>query len=138
MSRYDKVEPYGGSFRAPLAAALANNKATNANPKAVSLDANGRLLSTGALGHTGYKGIVCITVDKVAGDIVDVMTHGEIVEFTGLAGTNYFVDAADGVIKAGTGADTKTPPAAVGSVFVGFTVEATRLIVRFGSNPVLV
>jgi hypothetical protein len=135
MARYDKYEPYSGGYRAPLAGALA--KTSGGNPKAVSFDANGRAKTDGALNHTGYKGVVCTVSDKVAGDIVDIMTHGEVVEFTGVAGTNYFIDAADGVIKAGAGADTKTPPAAVGSVYVGFTVEATRLIVRMGTSPVL-
>lgn len=127
MARYDKYEPFSGGFRAPLAANRA--KTTPGNPIGVALDVNGRIV-TGAVGHSGYKGILVLTQDKVAGDIVDNMTDGEVVEFTGVAGTNYFIDGGTGALVAGTGADTMTPPVAAGSVYVGFTVEATRLVVR--------
>jgi hypothetical protein len=128
MARYDKYEPFSGGFRAPLAADTP--KTTPGNPQGVSLDVNGRVLVSGAPSHSGYKGIICLTQDKKAADIVDTMTDGEVVEFAGAAGTNYFIDAATGDLVAGTGADTMTPPAAAGSVYVGFTVEATRLVVR--------
>lgn len=127
MARYDKYEPYSGGYRAPLAAARA--KTTPGNPVGVALDVNGRIVF-GGVGHSGFKGIIVLVQDRVAGDIVDVMTDGEVVEFAGTAGTNYFVDAANGNLVAGTGADTMTPPAAAGSIYVGFTVEATRLVVR--------
>lgn len=130
MSRIDKYDPYDGGFRAPLAAGILIANVEKILP--VSLDTNGRVV-VGALGNTGYKGVICVTEVKNAGDIMDVMTDGEMVECAALlAGTNYFVDAATGLIVAGTGASTRTPPATAGSVYIGATVEATRMIVRVG------
>jgi hypothetical protein len=127
MSRIDKYDPVSGGFRAPLAAAYAGS----ATPVGVALDANGRVV-VGALaaGNTGYVGVLCKPDAAAAGSIVDIMTDGELVEFAGVAGSNYFVDAANGNIVVGTGAQTNTAPAAAGSKKIGYTVEATRLIVR--------
>lgn len=90
----------------------------------------------GTAGQSGFVGVVCLTgrqVDvvgvatgqnwkgsKYAGDIVDVMTDGEIVELTGLAaGTKYYADPTGNGVNT-----TNTNP------YVGHTVEAGRLIVR--------
>lgn len=105
---------------------------------AVSLNAQGQVVK-GIAGQSGFVGVVCITgrqVDVVgvqagqnwkggkrAGDIVDVMQDGEIVELTGLAaGTKYYG------LANGNGVAT----AATGNVPVGWTVEAGRLVVRCG------
>lgn len=140
---YDKYEPIGGGFRAPLAADLAVNAAGSYGPKGVSLDVNGKVVQGGA-GNSGYVGILvknvplypnlgsvagavnlAVPVGAKAGDIVDVMTDGEIVGLLALvAGTTYFLDA--------TGNLTVTGPAAgINGYRVGHTVEATRLVVRF-------
>lgn len=65
-------------------------------------------------------GVLCLTKVLGADDVVDVMQDGEIVELTGLAaGTAYYGLAnGDGV------ATTNTLPK------VGWTVEATRMVVR--------
>lgn len=128
MARTDKVIPGDGNFRAPLNASYTGS----ATPVGVALNTNGRVI-TGAVGTTGtgYVGIVAIPDNKAAGDVVDVMTDGELVEFSGAAGQNYFVDAATGGIAVGTGNRTATAPATAGSLSVGWTVEATRLVVRF-------
>lgn len=118
MARFDKYDPISGGFRAPLAAALTGQEA----PRSVSLDTNGRVV-VGA-GTTGNKGVICQPKDRKAGDIVDIMTDGEITDFAGVAGTNYRGVEATGVIEAGA--------AGAGQVYVGHTVEATRLIVRVG------
>ncbi len=119
MARIDKYGPKTGGFRAPLAADQAKTSA--GNPLGVGLDVNGRVV-VGA-GNTGLVGLLVLTQDKKAGDIVDVMTHGEMVEMTGLtAGT--VITAADA-----TGVLATTAPGA-GRTRVGWTVEATRLIVR--------
>jgi hypothetical protein len=113
--RYDKYEPKSGGFRAPLAAALN----TLETVRGVGLDANGRVLWSAA-GNTGFAGVLAISKAKAAGDIVDVMTDGEIVDVDGLvAGTTYYL-AADGTL-------TDVP----GTRRVGHTVEADRLVVRF-------
>lgn len=91
----------------------------------------------GTGGQSGFVGVICLTgraVDvvgkatgtnftgsKYAGDIVDVMQDGEIVELTGLAAGTKYSAAADG---------SGLVAAAIGLFRVGWTVEATRLIVR--------
>lgn len=135
MSRIDKYEPLTGGTRAPLAADWTSGNLSKVVP--VGLDANGKVVV--GLGNTGYIGVVVLTELKYAGDIVDVMQDGDIVEFNSagaVAGTNFFADAADNVVKAGTGARTATAPATAGSQYVGFTVEATRLVVRMSRKAV--
>lgn len=132
MSRIDKYEPLTGGTRAPLAAAWPANRLNEVVP--VGLDANGKVVI--GLGNTGYVGVVLLTQVKAAGDIVDVGQDLDVVEFspavTAVAGTNYFADAATNTIVAGTGSLTGTAPATAGSKKIGFTVEATRLVVRTG------
>lgn len=117
MARYDKYDPIDGGFRAPLNAdwLVADlNKVVG-----VSLNASGKLIK-GTAGQSGFVGVVCLTKQRFANDVVDVMQDGEIVELTGLAaGTAYYMPATgDGVNT------TNTNPK------VGWTVEATRMIVR--------
>ena len=116
MARYDKYEPFGGGFRAPLEAdwpAADFNKAVG-----VGLNANGRIVQ--GAGATGVLGVIVITSRKRAREIVDTMTDGEIVEFTeGVPGTVYFAAEADGAIST-----------TAGGTRVGHTVEGTRLVVR--------
>lgn len=117
MARYDKVEPISGSFRAALNADWLDadlNKIVG-----VSLNSSGKVVK-GTAGQSGFVGVVCLTKKRYAGDIVDVMQDGEIVEITGLAaGTQYYMPSTgDGVNT------TNTNPR------VGWTVEATRMIVR--------
>jgi hypothetical protein len=112
VARIDKYQPVAGGFRAPLNAALVGAVA----PRAVGLNASGRVVF--GAGQTGVVGVITSPYDKGAGDIIDVMTNGELVEFGGVPGTVYGADAGTGVITAG------------GAVPVGFTVEADRLIVR--------
>ena len=115
MARIDKYDPVAGGFRAPLAASYTGAAA----PKAVSLDSSGRVVQ-GAAGQTGMVGVICKPDDAVAGEMVDFMTHGELVEAGLAAGTVYYAHATTGVIS-----DTT-------SVYrVGHTVEADRLVVRF-------
>lgn len=94
----------------------------------------------GTAGQSGFVGVVCITgraVDvvgkaagtnftgsKYAGDIVDVMQDGEIVELTGLiAGQKYHAAANGDSLVPQTGVVTGLP-------LVGWTVEAGRMVVR--------
>jgi len=125
MARYDKYEPKGGGFRAPLAAAhvLADINIAFG----VGLNSSGQVVRGN--GNTGVIGVLVLNQVMVAGAVVDVMTSGEIVEATAsdgttalTAGTAYFADPTTGFIEATATGDTK----------LGFTVEATRLIVRLG------
>ncbi len=121
--RIDKYDPISGGFRAPLAADLAATDAGNA--VGVGLDVNGRLTVGVSVAAVGIVGLLATTTAKKAGDIVDVMTHGEMVEAVGLtAGTNYTVNTVTGVLSNAAASATQ--------ISVGFTIEATRLIVRRG------
>lgn len=137
MARYDQVEPHVGICRAALAADLTVPSSGEFGPIAVSLDANGRVV-VGTAGQSGFIGILVKNVPVVpagrftaaqvvnnwmgarAGDIVDVMLQGQIVDVTGLAaGSTIYAIPATGVL-------TTTSS---GNVRVGFTVEAGRLVV---------
>jgi len=118
MPRYDKYEPKGGGFRAPLAADWA---AADGAIVAVGLDNQGRVVP--GAGTTGIVGVcVLVKTNKKAGNIVDVMTDGEIVEAGLAAGTIYAGVDADGTIVDGA--------PGTGETRIGFTVEANRLVVR--------
>jgi hypothetical protein len=124
MARYDKYDPKAGGFRAPLAADLPATTATGAgNPIGVGLNASGQVVP--GAGNSGLKGVVITTKAMKAGDIVDVMTDGEIVELASItAGTTVTALTTDGTLGvAAVDATHKT---------MGFTVEATRLVVRAG------
>lgn len=118
MSRIDKYDPVDGGFRAKLAFAPAVGVALG-----VGLDATGKVVA--GAGATGVVGVICPSSVLAINDVIDVMTHGEIVDVTGLAaGTSYYGAAADGVVAAGA------PAVGVNSAKIGYTVEAWRLIVR--------
>jgi hypothetical protein len=114
MARIDKYDPVDGGFRAPLAAAWAGQ----ATPLGVGLDSSGRVVPGG--GNTGIIGVLCKPNAAVAGEIVDIMRDGELVEFAGgTAGTQYTANTTTGVISNAAASGTQ--------IAVGFTVEATRL-----------
>lgn len=142
-ARYDKVNPDVGLFRAPLAAAI-NSGSVSATggygPVCVSLNSSGQVV-IGTAGQSGYVGVfvknfplyprlgnipgqvnLAVPIGGEAGAIVDVMTAGEINNLSGLtAGTKYYAKS-DGTLSV---TSTDGP-------LVGWTVEATRLIVRTG------
>ena len=117
MARYDKYDPISGGFRAVLQDSLS----TTATPLGVGMNSSGRVVVGD--GNTGVVGVLVVDTAKAAGDVVDVMTSGEVVDCDGLtAGTAYFADATDGSLST---TDTDTP--------VGHTAEASRLVVRIAS-----
>lgn len=133
MSRYDKYDPVSGGFRAPLAANFAYTSGkpdwnhTDLNRvKAVSLDATGKVVM-GTAGNSGFVGVMILGEPAAAGDIVDIMQSGEIVEFA----TNAGGAAAAGTVYT-SNADGTYGTTAVGAANfkIGTTVEATRLVVR--------
>lgn len=137
MPRIDKYSPEAGGFRAPLNAAY-TAPTVSSKPVGVvvgvSLNTTGRVV-LGGPNNSAIIGVVCLGRNLPAGAVVDVIQHGEVVEFgTGTdgqtaaaAGTNYFAVAATGAMVAGTGTGTET---SAGNRKVGWTVEATRLVVR--------
>lgn len=122
MARYDKYGPRAGGFRAPFAAAYTGAAA----PIGVGLDANGRVVA--GAGQTGIIGVLAKPDNANQFEITDIMTSGEIVEFTtGVAGTVYTANTTTGAITTAAASVTQTP--------IGFTVEADRLIVRRAVQP---
>jgi hypothetical protein len=141
--RYDKYDPISGGFRAKLAADLTFDAEGSSGVKGVSLDTNGRVV-VGTAAQSGLVGVMLknvplypslgsvaggvnasVPVGGKAGQAVDIMTAGEIVDVPGLtAGNEVYVTPA-GVL-------THT---ATANFRIGFTVEATRLIVRLGVTP---
>ena len=124
MANYDKYDPKAGGFRAPLNADWSTNDLKKVI--GVGLNANGNVVK--GAGNSGIVGVLVLTEALKAGDIVDVMTAGEIVDFSGtggpgVAGTVYYAATADGVVNA---------TSATGKSRVGHTVKADRLVVRFG------
>lgn len=138
--RYDKYDGVTGGFRAKLAADLTVDADGSTQIKAVSLNSSGRVV-IGTAGQSGYVGVMiknipfypglgniagaanlAVPIGGKAGDVVDVMTEGEIVDVPGLvAGTRYYATAA-GAVSA----------TVVAGLLIGWTVEATRLVVRIG------
>lgn len=124
MARIDKTESAVGVFRAPLAADYVGSE----TPIAVGLDVNGRVVA--GAGTTGIVGILCRPplapanplLPYKAGTQIDVLTAGELVEFAGAAGTKYTANTTTGVISSAAASGTQIP--------IGWTVEATRLVVR--------
>jgi hypothetical protein len=134
VSRYDKYDPKVGGYRAQLAANWPDSLVEHV--VGVGHDAEGRLVV--GSGVTGIKGVVVLTKARKAGEIVDVMTSGEIVEFgpndgTAEAGVD-FGDPATDYFAAADGDVTDT--GGVGAFYVGHTVSGQRLIVRFNSTAV--
>lgn len=121
MARIDKIDPKGDSFRAPLAA----NWAGQVAPVAVTLDANGRVV-VGAVTALTAVGVICKPDAAKAGDIVDIMKRGELVEAGLVAGTYYWAATTTGALEA---APAGNPVAGTNKYRVGHTVEAGRLIV---------
>lgn len=119
MARYDKYDPISGGFRAPLAADWGAGDV--AVPRAIALDGNGRVVKVAAADTA--KAVLVIDQPMAAGDIVDCMTAGEIVEVGLAAGTTYY-SKADATLEAAA------PAAGANKVCVGTTVEADRLVVR--------
>lgn len=138
MSRYDKYDPKVGGFRAALNVAWTTTSGPSSatdlfRVTGVQLNASGRLIrATSALACVG---IVIAHGAKAAGEVVDVMTSGEIVELdlndlqaatAPVAGTKYYLDTTAGRLTA------SAPAAGTNAFYIGTTVEATRLVVRCG------
>jgi hypothetical protein len=129
MARIDKYDPHSGGFRAPLNADLpATSKTGAGNPLMVSINGSGRVVA-GAASIDLVRGVVVTTEDKKAGDIVDVMTAGEVVEMA---------NTAAGAVLTGlttTGEIDDIAPDAT-HLRVGWCVEATRGVIRIGAATI--
>ena len=146
MARYDKYDPISGGTRAKLNAALVLTNG-GIGPVAVSLNAVGRVV-IGTAGQSGLIGILVKNVARgpvgqfgtslqggtpnpnapvgaMAGDVVDIMQSGDIVDISTTAfpaGSAVYTDAAGALTTVATG-----------NVKIGWTVEAGRLVVRIAA-----
>lgn len=116
MARIDKTDSAVGVVRAALAADV--DEADYGKVIAVGINGASRIVK-----GAGTSGIVGIIIPdrtrRKAGMVTDIFVLADVLECEGLtAGTKYYADAS-GVIS-----DTNT------GTYVGFTVEADRLIVR--------
>ena len=136
MSRYDKYNPVSGGFRVPLNAAwTATSGPTSATDLnrilVVGVNGSGRAVKATTVALA--SGILILTGAKAAGDVVDIMTHGEVVEISGTdmesgtaptAGQKLWFNATASRL-------TSTAPAAgVAGFYVGQIIEVGRLVVR--------
>lgn len=136
ISRYDKYDPRVGGFRAKLNAAWNSTSGptgvTDLNRVlVVGINGSGRVVKAAAA--VDCVGVIVLTGPKEAGDPVDVMTAGEIVEIDGddfqggaapTAGQKVYYDATASRLT------TTAPADATVGFYVGHMVEATRLVVR--------
>ena len=123
MARYDKYDPISGGFRALLAEDFPKEDLDKVI--GVGLDASGHVVK--GAGQSGVRGVMILTKTRRAGDVVDIMTQGDIVDLqhgdddlTPVAGTRYYAADADGAVSATASKN-----------LVGATVESQRLVVRF-------
>jgi hypothetical protein len=101
----------------------------------VALNASGQVIK--ATAAITAVGVLVLSEAHAAGDVVDVMTSGEIFDLSAadlqaatapIAGTAYLLDTTASRLVAQAGA----PTAASNFFRVGTTVEAARLVVRCG------
>lgn len=112
MARIDKYDGVSGGYRSRLA--FTPDAGDVGDVISVELNGDGNVIK--ATSADACRGVICLSSLLAQGDRVDVMTAGEIVGVEGLAAGTDYAAAAGGALAAGTG--------------VGWTVEATRLVVR--------
>lgn len=139
VSRIDKWHPAIGTFRAPLNVALTATSGpagvTDLNRVlCVGLNGSGRVVK--ATTAFSVKGIIIATRPFAVGEPIDVFSFCEVVELDGadiqgggapVAGTDYIFDATASRLAA-----IGAPAAGTSFARIGWTVEATRLVVRVG------
>jgi hypothetical protein len=129
MARIDKYEPVGGGFRGPLLAAI--TAAQVGGIFGVSVDGAGKVVIGGSANGANLRGVIVPDKPMAAGDVIDVMTDGEIVHAsTGAAGAAFAPAVAGAQLFAGaTGAlSTTTTDKYAGHCMADAGV---RLVVRF-------
>lgn len=134
MARFDKYDPVSGGFRGVLNAAIA--AADVGKVYAVGINASNRIVRTAIADTASIIGVICAVRPMNAGDVVDVMTAGEIVEMAETAGTAL----ADGAKVYGH-TDGTVDDTATTSKYVGQVVEAQavttqkRVVIRVPLGP---
>jgi|SRR6185369_2732814 hypothetical protein len=118
FGRFDKYNGFVGGFRAPLNAAMSSTANDVGKVQAVGVNTSGKLI-IGSAAVTGIVGLVCPTKVMNAGDPIDVMVRGEIMDVVKTAGTAWTVGDivyahADGTLDA-----VATAGVAVGRILEG-------------------
>jgi hypothetical protein len=132
MARIDKTDSAVGVVRAPLNFAIVSGEYDTLI--GVGLNAQGRIVK--GAGNTGILGVINPSKARTKiGQITDIFVLGDAVDCVGLAaGTTYWADGVTGALAAGAAGTGAQPGAgsgsSAGSVKIGFTVEADRLVIR--------
>jgi hypothetical protein len=140
-SRYDKYDGVNGGFRAPLNAAWTATSGPSgvtdlARILCVGLNSSGNIVKAASV--AACSGILVVNAAAAAGDIMDVMTSGEIVDIgvddiqggvAATAGQKLYFDATAARLTA------TAPGVGVNGFYVGQVAlapdgTATRLVVR--------
>jgi predicted RecA/RadA family phage recombinase len=132
MARYDKYDPFSGGFRAPLNAAIA--AVDVGKVYAVAINGTNRVIRTGIGATADIVGVICAVRPMSVGEVVDVMTAGEIVETLETAGTALADGAKVYGHTDGTIDDTATTSKYLGQV-VESQATGKRIVVRVGLGP---
>jgi hypothetical protein len=125
MARFDKYEPFSGGFRVRLAADFIT-PADFEKIWAVTVNSSGLAVLKGAVTAATLRGVTVITGKKYAGDVIDVMSDGEIVEVN----SPTTISSTPGIKLYATAADGSATVTSASNFEFGFTVEAERVIVR--------
>lgn len=122
-ARIDKTESAIGIQRGRLNADQA--KTTAGNGVGVGINTSGRIVA--GAGNTGIIGVVVLTKDKKAGDVVDILSLGELIGATELtAGTVITANTTSGALSTTAASATQVP--------IGYTIEADRIVVKAGQR----
>lgn len=140
MARYDKYSPVAGGFRGKLKSALTISTAFDKEKVwYVSIEAaTGLVVVGGVIAATAVRGVLIVKESKAAGDMVDVMTHGEIADFSLLndgvtatvLGTPYYADNTAGGGGLTANATTNKQVGILVADSVGGVGARNRLLVR--------
>lgn len=124
-NRFDKYDPVSGGFRAPLNAAILSADVNKI--QGVSINGSGKVVVGGAA-ETAIAGVICPVRPMAAGEIIDVMTSGEIADARTTADAAFTAGALVKVV--GTTGAISAGAAGAGEKIIGRTIELDRIILR--------
>lgn len=125
MARFDKYNPVSGGFRARLGfAPVAGEVGDVIN---VQINGSGEAVKGTA---TLCDGVICLSSLLNQGDVVDVMTAGEIVDIDANSAVTGFAKGALAYAAAAGAVGVTAPGAGINGVKIGRFIEAWRLVVR--------
>ncbi len=133
MARFDKYDPVSGGFRAVLNAAIAS--ADVGKLFAVAINGSNRVIRTAIPATADIIGVICAVRPMAVGEVVDVMTHGEIVECLETAGTAFTDGAKVYGHTDGTVDDTAATSKYIGQVVEAQGTAGKRIVVRMNPGP---